>query len=38
MVKLTQQLLLGAEHIRSDSSIIFTLTVVGIVFQQAACT
>lgn len=36
MAKLTQQLLLGAEHILSDSSIIFTLTVVGIIFQQEA--
>lgn len=37
MAKLTQQLF-GAEHILSDSSIIFTLTVVGVIFQQAACT
>lgn len=36
MAKLTQQLLLCAEHILNDFSIIFTLTVVGITFQQAA--
>lgn len=37
MDKLTKQLLLRAEHTLSESSIIFILTVVGIVSQQAAC-